>query len=161
MSPLNIEQAWGTERHRLYCVSGRDAQPPASPSPSERPSQKPCEGLLFFARNFPFNGAFEYIPMALGGKRLKVTPACVIAGRYSPCPLAPIHIVKCAMTSVTTKAPPLRSHIAIEDEVEAKYWVKHLGVTRDELQRVVDKVGNSQPLFAKNWKQSATVNRLQ
>lgn len=47
------------------------------------------------------------------------------------------------MAGVTTKAPTLRSHIAIEDEVETKYWIKHLGVTRDELQRVVDKVGNS------------------
>jgi len=24
-----------------------------------------------------------------------------------------------------------------------KYWTKHLGVTQDELQRAVDKVGNS------------------
>jgi hypothetical protein len=47
------------------------------------------------------------------------------------------------MASVTNKAPPLRSHIAIGHEVESKYWMKHLGVTRDELKRVVDKVGNS------------------
>jgi hypothetical protein len=26
---------------------------------------------------------------------------------------------------------------------EVKYWTKHFGVSRDELQRAVDKVGNS------------------
>ena len=26
---------------------------------------------------------------------------------------------------------------------EVQYWTRHLGVTRDELQRTVDKVGNS------------------
>ena len=57
--------------------------------------------------------------------------------------LAPIRMVKCALASVTNRAPPLRSHIAIKDEVETKYWMKHLGIMRDELLRVVDKVGNS------------------
>ena len=47
------------------------------------------------------------------------------------------------MASVTSKVLRLRSYIAIEHEVELKYWMKHLGVTRDELKRVVDKVGNS------------------
>jgi hypothetical protein len=47
------------------------------------------------------------------------------------------------MASVTNKASPLRRHIVIDDKVEAKYWMKHLGLARDELQRVVDKVGNS------------------
>ena len=44
---------------------------------------------------------------------------------------------------VTSKAPPLRNLIAMDDELEVKYWTKHLGVTRDELQRTVDKVGNA------------------
>jgi hypothetical protein len=47
------------------------------------------------------------------------------------------------MAALTNKAPPLRNHIAMNEELEVKYWTKHLGVTRDELQRAVDKVGNS------------------
>ena len=36
-----------------------------------------------------------------------------------------------------------RSHIAMQDEAEVRRWLKHLGVTRSELQRAVDKVSNS------------------
>ena len=36
-----------------------------------------------------------------------------------------------------------RSHIAMQDEGEVRRWLKRLGVTRSELQRAVDKVGNS------------------
>jgi len=45
--------------------------------------------------------------------------------------------------ALTTNIPPLRNHIAMGEELEVKYWTKHLGVTREELQRAVDKVGNS------------------
>jgi hypothetical protein len=36
-----------------------------------------------------------------------------------------------------------RSHISMGRAHEVHYWTRHLGVTRDELQRTVDKVGNS------------------
>jgi hypothetical protein len=42
-----------------------------------------------------------------------------------------------------TKTPPLRNHIAMDKELEVKYWTKHLSVAREVLQRAVDKVGNS------------------
>ena len=42
-----------------------------------------------------------------------------------------------------TKTPPLRNHIAMNKELEVKYWTKHLGVSPEALQRAVDKVGNS------------------
>jgi Protein of unknown function (DUF3606) len=45
--------------------------------------------------------------------------------------------------TLTTKMPPLRNHIAMTEELEVKCWTKHLGVSREELQRAVDKVGNS------------------
>jgi hypothetical protein len=45
--------------------------------------------------------------------------------------------------ALTTKLPPLRNHIAMNEELEVKYWTKHLGVNREELQRAVDIVGNS------------------
>ena len=47
------------------------------------------------------------------------------------------------MAALTSKAPPLRNHIAMNEASEVKYWIKHLGVTQDELQRAVDKVGNA------------------
>jgi len=36
-----------------------------------------------------------------------------------------------------------RSKIAMNEAFEVRYWIKHLGVSKEELQRVVDKVGNS------------------
>jgi len=36
-----------------------------------------------------------------------------------------------------------RSKIVLEQEDQIKHWIRHLGVTRDELARVVAKVGNS------------------
>jgi len=36
-----------------------------------------------------------------------------------------------------------RSKIAMNEALEVRYWTKHLGVSKEELQRVVDKVGNS------------------
>ena len=36
-----------------------------------------------------------------------------------------------------------RSKIAMDEAFEVRYWAKHLGVSKEELQRVVDKVGNS------------------
>jgi hypothetical protein len=47
------------------------------------------------------------------------------------------------MAALTNKATPRRSHIRMDEELEVKYWTKHLHVGRDELQRAVDKVGNS------------------
>ena len=45
--------------------------------------------------------------------------------------------------ALTTNMPPLRNHIAMDEELEVKYWTKHLGGSREELQRAVDKVGKS------------------
>jgi 3-oxoacyl-[acyl-carrier-protein] synthase III len=36
-----------------------------------------------------------------------------------------------------------RGHIAMGQPHEVQYWTRHLGVSRDALQRTVDKVGNS------------------
>lgn len=35
-----------------------------------------------------------------------------------------------------------RSRIAMEEEHEVRYWTEALGVTKEELQRAVDQVGN-------------------
>lgn len=36
-----------------------------------------------------------------------------------------------------------RTRIAMQEPHEVQYWTSTLGVTKEELQRVVDKVGNS------------------
>jgi 3-oxoacyl-[acyl-carrier-protein] synthase III len=41
------------------------------------------------------------------------------------------------------RGQPDRSLINMSEDYEVKYWTKHLGVSREELQRAVDKVGNS------------------
>jgi hypothetical protein len=38
---------------------------------------------------------------------------------------------------------PDRSKIAMDEEHEVRYWTKHLGVSKEELQRAPDRVGNS------------------
>ena len=47
------------------------------------------------------------------------------------------------MADVVKKAAPDRSKILMDRDDEVKYWTKHLGISRDELQRMVDKVGPS------------------
>ena len=41
------------------------------------------------------------------------------------------------------RGKPDRSKIAMNDDLEIHHWTKHLGVSREELQQLVDKVGNS------------------
>ena len=36
-----------------------------------------------------------------------------------------------------------RSHIALGQSHEVQYWTKHLGVSKEQLRRAIDKVGNS------------------
>lgn len=48
-----------------------------------------------------------------------------------------------SMSDITTRVAPERAKIAMEDDEQVKYWTRHLGVSRDDLQRVVEKVGNS------------------
>ena len=43
--------------------------------------------------------------------------------------------------SLTKRDQPDRSKINMKQEVH--YWTKHLNISKEELQKVVDKVGNS------------------
>jgi len=47
------------------------------------------------------------------------------------------------MDSSRHRGQPDRSKINMSEDFEVRYWCKHLDVTREELQRVVDKVGSS------------------
>jgi hypothetical protein len=46
-------------------------------------------------------------------------------------------------TSLTKKPTPDRGRIDMSDGDQVKYLCRHLGVSEQELQRAVDKVGNS------------------
>ena len=41
--------------------------------------------------------------------------------------------------SLTKKVMPDRSKITVTSENELKYWIKHFGVTREELERAVER----------------------
>ena len=47
------------------------------------------------------------------------------------------------MDSLTKKDQRDRSKVNMHEDFEVKYWTKELGVSREELQKAADKVGNS------------------
>lgn len=47
------------------------------------------------------------------------------------------------MDNLGKRHQPDRSKINMSEDYEVKYWTHALGVTREELQKAVDKVGNS------------------
>jgi 3-oxoacyl-[acyl-carrier-protein] synthase III len=47
------------------------------------------------------------------------------------------------MDSLKKRVSPDRSKINMHEPREVKYWAKELGVNKERLQQVVDKVGNA------------------
>ena len=47
------------------------------------------------------------------------------------------------MDSPLRRGQPDRGKINMSEDHEVRHWCKHLGIPRDELQKVVDKVGSS------------------
>lgn len=47
------------------------------------------------------------------------------------------------MDNLTKREQPDRSKINMHEGFEVKYWTHQLGVSREQLQEAVDKVGNS------------------
>jgi 3-oxoacyl-[acyl-carrier-protein] synthase III len=47
------------------------------------------------------------------------------------------------MDNLKLKGQQDRSKINMHEEHEVRYWTKHLGVSKEQLQKAVDKVGNS------------------
>jgi len=57
----------------------------------------------------------------------------------------------------TKRSGPDRSKINMSEDYEVKYWAKELGVTREALQKAIDKVGNSAATVRKEiGRQNAT-----
>jgi hypothetical protein len=46
-------------------------------------------------------------------------------------------------SGISKTITPDRSKIIIEHEDHVKYWTRHFGVTKDELTRAIERVGNS------------------
>jgi uncharacterized protein DUF3606 len=55
----------------------------------------------------------------------------------------------------TNRGQPDRSKINMDEDYEVKYWTRHFGVTREELQKIVDRVGNSAAAVAKEFGKAA------
>ena len=47
------------------------------------------------------------------------------------------------MNNLKKRPLPDRSKINMQESTEVKYWTKELGIDTDQLQHLVDKVGNS------------------
>jgi len=47
------------------------------------------------------------------------------------------------MDDLKKKGSPDRSKINMHEPYEVQYWTKHLNVSKEQLQKAVDKVGNS------------------
>jgi len=47
------------------------------------------------------------------------------------------------MDSLTKREQPDRSKINMHQPHEVKYWTRALGITKEDLQKAVDRVGNS------------------
>ena len=45
--------------------------------------------------------------------------------------------------NLSKRSGPDRSKINMHKEFEVRHWIKHFGVTKEELARAVEKVGNS------------------
>ena len=56
---------------------------------------------------------------------------------------------------LTRRGQPDRSKINMSEDYEVKYWTRHFGVSREELQRVVDRVGNSAATVAKEFSRAS------
>jgi len=54
-----------------------------------------------------------------------------------------VTFVEDVMDNLTRKDQRDRSKINMHEDFEVKYWTKELGVSKEQLQRAVDKVGNS------------------
>ena len=52
----------------------------------------------------------------------------------------------------TLRGPQDRSRISMSEDYEVEYWTNKFGVSRDELQKAVDAVGNSASAVEKHLK---------
>jgi hypothetical protein len=61
--------------------------------------------------------------------------------------------------SKLNRGQPDRSKINMSEDYEVKYWTKELGVSREELETLVEKVGNSAAAVRKELDKSSVGGR--
>jgi hypothetical protein len=67
------------------------------------------------------------------------------------------------MNNRQKKSKPDRSRINLTGDYEVKYWTKHLGVSREDLSKAVEKVGNLAATVRKEsggWSWAVTLPRF-
>ena len=47
------------------------------------------------------------------------------------------------MSGLTRQSKPDRSKINLNEPDEVQFWTRHLNISREDLQKAIDKVGNS------------------
>jgi len=67
----------------------------------------------------------------------------VLLGTDQAQPRCLLSLGEAKMDQLTKKKQPDRSKINMSESFEVKYWLKALAVSKDELLRAIDKVGNS------------------
>jgi len=72
-----------------------------------------------------------------------VVEGSTLNGRWTKCDRANLSTMEKLVRRSVKRVTPDRSKITVTSEVEVKYWIKHFGVTREELERAVERVGNS------------------
>jgi hypothetical protein len=60
-------------------------------------------------------------------------------------------VEKFVRRSLAKRVVPDRSKITVTSDNEIKYWIKHFRVTREDLERAVERVGNSAAAFGKSY----------
>jgi Protein of unknown function (DUF3606) len=71
-----------------------------------------------------------------------IAPSSLVKRNESNATLFTFRIARGAKKMIS-KTTPDRSKIIIEHEDHIKYWSRHFGVTKDELTRAIERVGNS------------------
>jgi Protein of unknown function (DUF3606) len=96
------------------------------------------------------------MPNWLGGLgTLDRAGAAMLLSPTAPRPGCALHLEK-TMDDLKKKGTADRSKINMREEHEVKYWTKQLGVSKEELQKAVNKVGNSAAAVRKQLGQKGT-----
>jgi|SRR5438105_2761647 len=92
----------------------------------------------------------RYLP----GSGASVPPRCAGAtfgqGNDLPCKAGAVPLAGMArfrsdgdMSGLTRQSKPDRSKINLNEPDEVQFWTRHLNISREDLQKAIDKVGNS------------------
>ncbi len=72
----------------------------------------------------------------------------------------PIELETTAMSAPSKRiVRPIRVHIDLSQDMQIRYWTRHFRVTSDELQKAIEKVGNSASAVRKQLALSRQQNR--